>query len=328
MKTLYIVDFSNWVYKFKFTFNLGVETPEGSYINTSVLHGFNQAIRSHRFDDIVIALDGCPIRSLELLPQYKQQREHTKSDQIFVPKREILEFLTQIGSLYGKRVRVVASYGQEADQVIASIANYALGKVSESQRWMSAMSNIEHTVIDDPYLGKYIDRIEVFDLDSDYDSVVIGTTDSDMHQLRAIGDVFMDTSWSGSKIDYSPNTPKAVHNMPPHTIAIYKAFLGDTSDNVPAVVPTRRGATVRKLIVEHLNDEEKFLQFVTCCRLGLPTKPELIPLKNWVNETGGAEALRRNYSVVKLQFEGMPVELHYPTYSIEETFKKYRIKRR
>ena len=303
MKALYIVDFSNWVYKFKYTFNLGVELDGGAYVDTSVLHGFNIAIKSQRFDDIVIALDGCPIRSLDILPQYKQQREHSKSDKMYVPKKEVLQFLTKLGEVYGKRVRVVASYGQEADQVAR-----------------------EHSVKEDPYLSHNVEDESPLDLDTDYNSVVIGSTDSDMYQLKALGDVFMDSSWSGSKIDYSENTPKAVHNMPANTIAIYKAFLGDTSDNVPAVVPTRRGKTVRDLIVRFLNTEESFLNFCSCLRLGLQIPSELILLKRWVLEEGGVDALRRNYSVVKLGFESTPCILSYPTYSIQDTIDKYRLR--
>lgn len=326
MKALYIVDFSNWVYKFKYTFNLGVDLDGGAYVDTSVLHGFNIAIKSQRFDDIVIALDGCPIRSLDILPQYKQQREHSKSDKMYVPKKEVLQFLTKLGEVYGKRVRVVASYGQEADQVIASLASIALGKVPHTQRWMADAVAREHSVKEDPYLSHNVEDESPLDLDTDYNSVVIGSTDSDMYQLKALGDVFMDSSWSGSKIDYSENTPKAVHNMPANTIAIYKAFLGDTSDNVPAVVPTRRGKTVRDLIVRFLNTEESFLNFCSCLRLGLQIPSELILLKRWVLEEGGVDALRRNYSVVKLGFESTPCILSYPTYSIQDTIDKYRLR--
>lgn len=326
MKALYIVDFSNWVYKFKYTFNLGVELDGGAYVDTSVLHGFNIAIKSQRFDDIVIALDGCPIRSLNILPQYKQQREHSKSDKMYVPKKEVLQFLTNLGEVYGKRVRVVASYGQEADQVIASLASIALGKVPHTQRWMADAVAREHSVKEDPYLSHNVEDESPLDLDTDYNSVVIGSTDSDMYQLKALGDVFMDSSWSGSKIDYSENTPKAVHNMPANTIAIYKAFLGDTSDNVPAVVPTRRGKAVRDLIVRFLNTEESFLNFCSCLRLGLQIPSELILLKRWVLEEGGVDALRRNYSVVKLGFESTPCILSYPTYSIQDTIDKYRLR--
>lgn len=326
MKALYIVDFSNWVYKFKYTFNLGVKLEGGAYVDTSVLHGFNIAIKSQRFDDIIVALDGCPIRSLDILPQYKQQREHSKSDKMYVPKKEVLQFLTKLGEIHGKRVRVVASYGQEADQVIASVASIALGKVPKTQCWMADVVAREHSVKEDPYLSNYVESEFPLGLDTDYNSVVIGSTDSDMAQLKAMGDVFMDSSWSGSKIDYSDNTPKAVHNMPPATIAVYKAFLGDTSDNVPAVVPTRRGKVIRELIVKYFQDEESFLNFCSAIRLGLKVPVDLICLKKWVMETGGVEALRRNYAVTKLRFESTPLELSYSNYDIKSTIEKYKLR--
>lgn len=326
MKALYIVDFSNWVYKFKYTFNLGVTLQDGSYIDTSVLHGFNVSFKRHKFSDIVVALDGKPIRSLEILPQYKQQREHSKSDKIYVPKKEVIKFITKLGDAYGKRIRVVASYGQEADQVVASLVHLALNKVSSTRRSMSDKVSSTYNIKDDPYLCNLIDEVKPLELDSDYDSVVIGSTDSDMYQLKALGDVFMDSSWNGSKIDYSMNTPKAVHNMPAETIAVYKAFLGDVSDNVPALVPSRRGRTVRELIIKHLNSEEKFLKFCMDLRLGTPVESDLIPLKNWVLEYGGSDLLRRNYTVTKLMFESTPLELSYPNYDINTTINKYRIR--
>lgn len=324
MSTLYIVDYSNWVYKFKYMFDLGILDDRGARINTSVLHGFNQAIRSNRFSDIIIALDGYPSRSLSIYPQYKMNREHGKSDTLFVSKKEVFQFLTKIGDFYGKRVRVVASYGQEADQVIASLVHMALGTKDSKDALFSSLAALDdiHT---DPYIGSCIEEVEPLSLGT-YDSVVIGSTDSDMAQLKAMGDVFMDSSWSGSKIDYSDNTPKAVHNMPPATIAVYKAFLGDTSDNVPAVVPTRRGKVIRELIVKYFQDEESFLNFCLAIRLGLKVPVDLICLKKWVMETGGVDALRRNYAVTKLRFESTPLELSYPNYDIKSTIEKYKLR--
>ena len=202
----------------------------------------------------------------------------------------------------------------------------ALGKVPQTQRWMADAVAREHAVKEDPYLAHYIEDECPLDLDTDYNSVVIGSTDSDMAQLKALGDVFMDSSWSGSKIDYSDNTPKAVHNMPPATIAVYKAFLGDTSDNVPAVVPTRRGKVIRELIIKYFQDEESFLNFCSAIRLGLNVPAGLICLKKWVMETGGVEALRRNYAVTKLRFESTPLEISYPNYDVKSTIEKYKLR--
>lgn len=324
MSTLYIVDYSNWVYKFKYMFDLGILNDRGARINTSVLHGFNQAIRSNRFSDIIIALDGYPSRSLSIYPQYKMNREHGKSDTLFVSKKEVFQFLTKIGDFYGKRVRVVASYGQEADQVIASLVHMALGTKDSKDALFSSLAALDdiHT---DPYIGSCIEEVEPLTLGT-YDSVVVGTTDSDMYQLKSLGDVFFDSSWTGSKINYTDTTPKAVHGMPPSLIAIYKAFLGDTSDNIPAVIPSRRATAVRDIIRRYLNTEESFLNFCMALRLGLQVPDELLSLRSWVLEVGGPEALRRNYSVVKLRFEGFPKQLVYPSYSVEETIKKYKLK--
>lgn len=325
MKTLYIADYSNWVYKFKYVFDLGVRLGDGRYINTSVLYGFKNAIKSNRFDDIIIALDGCPLRSLEILPQYKQQREHSTSDKIYVPKREVISYLTQLGDRLGKRVRVVASYGQEADQVISSLVYLALGKVDPgSVRFMDKL--VLHSLSEDPYIGSCVEEDVPLELESDYDTVILGTTDSDMHQLREISGVYMDSSWNGKSINFSESTPKAVHGMPPCTIAVYKAFLGDASDNVPAIVSRSLGSKVRKIILEELNSESKFINFCNSVKLGLPLSNSLELLKSWVLKGSGVKDLRRNYSVVKLRFESTPRLLKFPSYTIEETLEKYSIK--
>lgn len=326
MKALYVVDYSNWVYKFKHVFSkLGVVDDLGRFVNTSVLHGFSTAIKGNRFSDIVIALDGYPERSYSLLPQYKQQREHATSDQIFVPKREVIQFLTKLGEIHNKRVRVVASRGQEADQVIASICNLALGVVPESEASFADLV-YDSNVKSDSYLSDLVDEFSPVELDRDYDTVIIGSTDSDMYQLKALGNVFMDSSWNGTMVDFSDSTPKAVHNMPPSTIAIYKSFLGDTSDNVPAVVSTRTGTRVRSIIREKLNSDEKFTEFRNAVKLGTLTDPDLIWLSTSITSSGNQLSdLERNYRVTKLSFESTPVQLSYPSYDVDTTIYKYRL---
>lgn len=320
MKQLYIVDFSNWVYKFKYVYDLSHTLPSGERINTSVLYGFYSALKSHRYNDIIIALDGCPLRSQSYLPQYKQQRIHSNSNQIFVPKKELLQFLTQLGPLVGKNIRVVGSYGQEADQVIASLVYMAKGLPT-----LASLTPELQRVSADPYIGRYVEELVQLDLSSDYDTVIIGSTDSDIYSLTSIFGVYMDQSWNGTKVDWERTTPKAVSNMPPHLIAIYKSFCGDVSDNIPAVVASSQLKKVRESLISWNPSRADFLDFCTKLRIGASLDSSLRYLANCVTEGRGVRELRRNFAVVELCFESIPQQLSFPTYSIQDTFERYAL---
>lgn len=320
MKRLYIIDFSNWVYKFKYVFDLTHDLSSGETINTSVLYGFYSSLKSHPFNDIIIALDGCPLLSQSILPQYKQQRIHSNSNQLFVPKREIIAFLSKLGPVVNKQIRVVGSYGQEADQVIASLTQYAIGKARAS-----LFDPERKSLKEDPYLGKYVENLSPLQLDSDYEMVVIGSTDSDIYALTDAPQVYMDQSWNGSRIGWEKETPKAVCGLPANLIPIYKAFCGDVSDNVPAIVESSHLKSVRSIISQTMTTRKEFFDFCTKVRLNLPLSDAWRLLANWVVEGRGVKELRRNFSVVELKFEGLPQLLDFPTYSIESTFAKYAL---
>ncbi len=325
MKILYVVDFSNWVYKFKYIFPNLTSVYCGVEYHTGVLHGFNQAIRSLSrsplsFDRVVVCLDGYPQRSYELLPQYKRQRVHETTDTVWVSKKEVIQFLTQLGQVYGIPVSVVASYGQEADQVIASVTHLALGRVD----FLDRVQVTERSANEDSYLSSYGFQATPFELGSGYDSVVIGSSDSDIYQLKGLGNVFMDSSQSGIRVDYSDFTPKAVHNLPPNLIPIYKAFVGDVSDNVPSLVQRRSSPKVVSAILELGDvDPDRWMScFVDDLKQGrVSSSPSL---QSYL--VGSERELWNNYKIVRLKFETSPELVSFPEYDVQSTFSKYSLK--
>ena len=94
----------------------------GVVYDVSTVYGFIRSLKSNPFTNINICLDGYPELSLTYLPSYKGQRLKEPNEGLVFPKRELIKFLTKYGELIGKNIKVVASAGQEADQVIASQA--------------------------------------------------------------------------------------------------------------------------------------------------------------------------------------------------------------
>lgn len=326
MRTLYVIDYSNVVYKLKNVFNLSVNI-SGVEVYTSVLFGFLRLLKSNSIaTDIVICLDGKPEASLELLPEYKGTRNHEESNKLYVSKKEVIQYLTQIGKLLNKSVTVLAAPGEEADQVISSVVHLALGKAPQSYKMQKLLN--KRSIKTDGYLGKVLDECSerFWEPDGLYDNVIISSTDSDMFQLKELGPVFMDRATNGKNINFSEETPKAVEFVPPSCIAPYKAFIADKSDNVPAVITSRMKSKVKDVVVKHLYSDDLFKQFVLDCRLGLPVIEELQFLKDYLIENNLINDLQRNYEVVKLRYFSCPKIIEFPDYDIKETLEKYRIR--
>ena len=233
MKPLYIIDYSNWQYKFSSVYNVnrnisGVQVPVGIPL------GFIRSLKSLVYTDILIALDGVPRMFSTWLPQYKGQRVKEPHEGVGFPRAEMIKMLTVLGKMIGKNIQVVCAPGQEADQVISSICY--LVKYKESPKWRksTAFNSLLFPIKDDYMLSRYAEdsTMELINVD-EFDSVVIGTTDSDMHQLKALGEVYLDSSTSGKGLTFYDSTPAAVCHLPPHCIGAYKAIVGDTSDNIP-----------------------------------------------------------------------------------------------
>ena len=144
MKQVYIIDFSNFAYKFKSVYTYAKQNVNGVTIDTSVLVGFIRCLKANLAEDIIIVLDGVPEQSKKVLPSYKGQRMHDDlSLSIGVPKLEVVKFLTKIGSLIGKNIKVVCSPGQETDEVVSSIVHHITGNLPPRATFIDKLNSRE-----------------------------------------------------------------------------------------------------------------------------------------------------------------------------------------
>lgn len=320
MKPIYLIDNSNFCYKFKDVHKYAHVEVNGVSVSTSVLTGYIRSLKSNIFDNIVIVLDGVPTKSLELLPSYKGQRMHDDPKGLAIPKLEVIQFLSACGPLLHKNVQVVCSPGQEADQVISSIVHLVTGNLPQRYKFISAMNSRE--LSSDrmlAYLDNGVSRAEF--QTGDYDEVVIGSTDADMAQLQRFPNVFVDLSTSGKKVSMSLSAD-SVSQVRPELIPLYKSIYGDASDNVPALPLEVRKQDVLSYMdkmFKSFSDVQEFVQSIqsgTTSRFSqlysyiLPFKREFI----------------RNFYITCLEFCSIPSVITFPSYDIAQTIEKYRLR--
>ncbi len=316
MKPLYLIDNSNFCYKFKSVHKYARKEVSGVSVDTSVLVGYIRALKANIFDTIYIVLDGVPMQSLKLLPSYKGQRSHDAEEALGIPKLEVIKFLTKIGEKLGKTIKVVMAPGQEADQVMSSITHLVLNKLPKNYKFKSALNQVP--VTEDRVL-KYLAEACTAPCDvSGYDQVVLGTTDSDLTQLCRYSNVCVDTSSSGKSI--MGISPKATAHMNFAAIPIYKAVFGDVSDNVPALsLPINKDAVMSW--IASIDSEGKYNNTVQEIMLGVSDNPIIKTIcRNCKQE------FERNFAIVNLEFYSIPLVLEFPEYNIETTIKKYSLK--
>ncbi len=326
MKALYLVDYSNWVYKFNSVYKVK-RNLNGIEVNISPLYGFMRSLKSNPFTDINICLDGYPETSIGYLPSYKGQRIKEPEEGVSLSKKELIKFLTKYGELIGKNIKVVASAGQEADQVIASQVFQICGNISGSRLKIANIAR--RSPMDDIFLQRVLSsdyRYKDIDLSS-YDSVVVGTTDSDMYQLLSLDGVMIDTTTSGKSFNLGEHTPKAVMGLKPSTISVYKSFVGDVSDNVPPVKFSKfKKNDLIDLINRKLNDKEKFNQFLRALHFSLKLEDEeLNLLADDIKENEQVKVLTTNRKIVELDYVSTPYQIEFPEYNIEDTLRKFKI---
>ena len=271
MNALYLVDYSNWVYRYVSTYRT-TRRIGGVVYDVSTVYGFIRSLKSNPFTNINICLDGYPELSLTYLPSYKGQRLKEPNEGLVFPKRELIKFLTKYGELIGKNIKVVASAGQEADQVIASQAFQICKKMNPMHLKMQNMmrKSLKTDVILNRFITEDYKEREV-DLKG-YDTVVLGTTDSDMYQLLSIDNVILDNSTSGKSFNMGEYTPKAVDGVLPQAISAYKALIGDTSDNVPSIDLKMKKEELKKLINKNFLEYGSMRQFITDAMAGVKQK--------------------------------------------------------
>ena len=163
-------------------------------------------------------------------------------------------------SFVGKEVKIACSPGCEADQVISSIVYGLHNKVMRNL-------NASQDLTSDWMLKKFQnwDKSPLA-LKDHYDEIVVGTTDSDIYQLLKFPKVHMSTRTNGS--DYHDRTtPTAVKFCTPEQIPVYKALVGDISDNIPNVLQNKSKKTI-DLVLEVLNSLDDLNKFITFLETG------------------------------------------------------------
>lgn len=301
MNLLYLIDYSNFCYKFSSVYNL-TRKVSNIQVDVSVLYGWYRALKANPFSDIVICLDGYPKYHLSKLASYKGTRSHEAKESVSVPRKEIIEALVGMGALLGKNISVAFIPFKEADQVIASFVHIANRAVSESSLSLSKIGYPSYT--EDRFLKNMVPKdMEIGFSETHYDNVcIIGTTDSDIYQLCAFKDVYIDSSTSGKNVNYSNGTPKAVDNISPHLIALYKAIIGDHSDNIPPLsisIPRKQVYD----IISKLTPEE-VIKFEQQVNMGVKDTTDIGKLRTEI--IGCLQQFKDNLFLTRLSYSGYP----------------------
>lgn len=327
MKPLYIIDFSNFAYKFKSVYKFARVENKGVEVDTSILFGFTKALRENPFQDICIVLDGFPSRSSAALPSYKGQRMHDDEKAcISVPKLEVIQYLTSVKDILKKNIFVVCSPLQETDEVIGSIVHRICHKEPPRASFISKLNT--RSLSDDKmlsYLCVGSPSLTQLNL-SNYDTAVIASTDGDFLQLQRWGNVSIDLSTSGKQIS-NATTSKSTSDMTPIATIPYKAIYGDTSDNIP----TNRISWAKDRVLKTLNSfvttDETLKDFYNACVTGNCTKLQLqLAQLAKVVHYECCDGFKRNWVVAYLEFRSDPFMISFPDYDINTTITKYKIK--
>lgn len=326
MRMLYVVDFSNFSYKFRSTYNLS-QRIEGVNVNTSVPFGWIRSLKSIPFKDVLICLDGEPIQMYKILPSYKGQRMKEPEDSVSFPYSKLILMLTLIGKKIGKNVYVVFNPGQEADQVISSIAHMVAKKISPIQR--KILNSQRVNISEDSRLQRlknlsYQNLTDVVDL-SEFHSMVVATTDSDMYQLLRFDEIFIDTSTSGKEIQSGTMTPKAVLGLKPSCIPSYKALVGDMSDHVSKLSLDMSLDCTIALINKSLDTPDKLLKFADDLKFDRVPEKGLASLFKKIKETNQVNELLTNIAITYLTFYSEPYVFKCDG-DVDSILKKYSLK--
>lgn len=306
MGILYLIDFSNWACKYKAILTNCSTNVNGVSINTSVLKGICNSIKNIPYQDIAIVLDGTPAKSLSINSSYKGTRYHESDGIVYVNKVEVLDVMTQLGKVYDKNVSVICAPNHETDQVIASIALSIAGELPKNSGFISKLN--EHNLYDDPRL-KYINgTLESFDI-SDFDSVVIGSSDADFIQLLRFKNVYIDSSISGKAI-YHEATSKSTSETTPTASILYKALLGDSSDNIPKLDFKNiiTGTALVRLLNESVKSYDivsKFYQRVINNQSSTGND-QLDKVATFINATNQVKKFTDNFYITNLTFSTFP----------------------
>lgn len=324
MTPLYIIDNSNFCYRFKSVHKYAKIEVNNIKIDTSVLVGYYKALKSNMFNDIVIVLDGFPQESYNLLPSYKGQRHHDESEDLSVPKLDVLKFLTKVGTILHKNIRVVCAPLQEADQVASSLTHLITNNTPPR---FSFINKLNQKSIESDRMLSYIKGYQSSPFDySQYDSVILGSTDADWLQLLRYKNVYTDDSTTGKNVTDSKSAD-SVSQVTPLAIPVYKTLFGDDADNIPKLDIRLNKQVVLNYINNWVQSTEQLKQFSQCYLLNQDNPEWLKPIVSWINQSlKNQQEFERNWAITYLGCYSVPQELQFPDYNIEETISKYRLR--
>lgn len=297
----YIIDYSNWDYRFRSVYKFAKVEIGGVKYDTSVLYGFVRCLKSIPSDDIVIVLDGTPLVSKALLPGYKGNRNHDDQNEgATLSTKEVISVLLNMGDILGKTINVVCSPGQETDEVIASIAYEANGPRLVKPGLTSMLFTKDYEV--DKRLVKYKDMDQGEFHVNRGDTIIIASTDGDFLQLQRFPNTFIDLSLTGKDVS-NKHTSKSTAGMTPEQTILYKSIFGDVSDNLQGVsMSSSKKAEVIEYIkyVECMGDVEISLDNI----FAHPT----CNVEKFLYEH--RSTIKVNYKVAFLEFRSYPRKLY------------------
>lgn len=315
----YLIDFSTFLYRFKSVYGWARQEVGGVTIDTSSLVGSIRSLKSNIYDNIVIVLDGVPMRSKALMPSYKGTRNKDDTfSNVGISKLETVQFLTKIGPCIGKQVSVVCSPCQETDEVISSLVHHITDNLPPRALFTSRLN--QRSFNSDRLLSPLNQGLEISEFIPEKGTAIISTTDGDFIQLQRFDQVYIDESTSGKKIT-NTWTSKSTAGLNPCATILYKAILGDVGDNIPAAI-----YPLDKRIITYLKRfcTQEQVQFFKDAIYNGKRPEEFYELYDIVIH--GRTQFLINWDVAFLRFVSYPFQLEYPDYRISDTITKYNLK--
>lgn len=311
---IHLIDFQNMAYRYASAMHLTSKV-SGVVIDTSVLYGLVKYVKSIQAPTI-FCLEGYPKLFRSYLPEYKGTRNKEASENNTVPTHELIATALFAAECYGKDVQFAFAPNCEADQTVASL--------------VEATFNPRLTVFqpyrpeEDFYWKRYrkLDQSQIRMPKSE--EVLIKTTDSDMYQLIRPG-VKIANQLSDNV--GTTATPKAVDFVEPSEIPVRKAFLGDSSDNVPAILnkdfDIKRFWRILHDILPTLQD---LRQFIRSTELNQKVQGAE-DLQLYITKNNKLKALKINQEVTTLRFFSMPWAVTVPSnYDVLSVIEKYKLR--
>lgn len=314
MKQLHLIDFQNMMYRYSNAMHLSV-VYNGVTINTSALYGLVKYCKSLKAPTI-FCLEGYPKLFKSYYPEYKGTRNSEKEEEVTVPLADVISIASVVAAMQGIYCRFCFSPNQEADQVVASLSKAVFNK--RLQLFQSEEPSSD-------FYWKRLSKLEYhkLDLPDGITDVLIKTTDSDMYQL-----IDEQVSLTNNLADNegTRKTPKAVHHIAHYSIPVYKAFVGDVSDNVPNLVKEFPKDRFLKIIEDIITDTKELDEFITKTRVGVPY-PGAEDLQNYLQKHKTFKQLVINRNITTLTFYSMPWSVTPPdSYDLPSVLKKYKVR--